>query len=240
MRPVLPSPDDKARYVQEMFNTIASAYDATNDYMTAGQHRLWKRRLLDVVQPRQGDRLLDLATGTGDIALLAKTRMGPDAGVFGLDFSEEMLRVARVRDAQDAVTWVQGDMLQLPFSDDHFDVVTVGFGLRNVADLEQAIREIHRVLKPGGRFASLEMGHPRQRVLRPFIKGYNTWIMPLIGRLTTGQSTPYRYLQQSSEAFLSQDALAHRLEKHGFHRADVQDLAFGTLAIVSATKPLSN
>jgi demethylmenaquinone methyltransferase/2-methoxy-6-polyprenyl-1,4-benzoquinol methylase len=229
----LPTKEEKPAYVQGMFDQIAHGYDKANDWMTGGMHRAWKRRLIGLVAPKPGDTALDLATGTGDIARLLAAEVGPTGAVTGLDFSAGMLNLAR-REG-DAITWVQGDMTKLPFADASQDVVTVGFGLRNVADLDAAISEIVRVLKPGGRFGSLEMAHPWP-LLRPGVWLFNALAVPVIGKLASGDATPYRYLHASSEAFLSQAALADRFRRAGLSNVGYRDVMGGTLAIVSGTR----
>jgi demethylmenaquinone methyltransferase/2-methoxy-6-polyprenyl-1,4-benzoquinol methylase len=229
----LPTPDEKPAYVQGMFDNIAHGYDRANDWMTGGMHRAWKRRLIAQVAPKPGDKALDLATGTGDIARLLAGAVGPTGHVTGLDFSAGMLE--RAREDAGTITWVQGDMLNLPFADASMDVVTVGFGLRNVADVDRAIAEIVRVLAPGGRFGSLEMAHP-WLWLRPGVWLFNTLAVPLIGKLASGDAAPYRYLHASSEAFLSQGELAAKFRAAGLTDVKVRDVLGGTLALVTGRK----
>lgn len=229
----LPSAEEKPTYVRDMFDAIAGGYDSANDWMTGGLHRLWKRQMVAKLAPRTGESALDLATGTGDLAVLLAHAVGPTGQVHGLDFSEGMLNLARQRTDAPDVTWLQGDMLALPFPDASMDVVTVGFGLRNVADLDQALSEIRRVLKPGGRFGSLEMGHPRFAPIRWGVSTFNATIVPLVGKLASGHAAPYKYLHASSLAFVSQDELAERCRKAGLQDLSVRDVAFGALAIVT-------
>jgi demethylmenaquinone methyltransferase/2-methoxy-6-polyprenyl-1,4-benzoquinol methylase len=146
-----------------------------------------------------------------------------------------MLAQARALGHDAGITWLQGDMMQLPFPDASMDVVTVGFGLRNVADVNQALAEIARVLKPGGRFGSLEMAHP-WLLLRPGVWLFNTLMVPVIGKLASGDANPYRYLHASSEAFLSQSALAERCRQSGLSDVRYRDVLGGTLALVSGRK----
>lgn len=231
----LPTPAEKAGYVRDMFDRIAVGYDAANDGMTGGMHRLWKRRLIGLLEVRAGDRALDLATGTGDLARLLADRVGASGQVTGLDFSAGMLAQAKAHPDQ-RVTFIEGDMQALPFEDAAFDRVSVGFGLRNVADLDRALTEMHRVLEPGGRVASLEMGRPRLAPIRWGVSLYNAVVPPLVGRLTTGEAAPYQYLHASALAFVSQDELAERMRMAGFTSVRVHDVALGALAIVIADK----
>jgi demethylmenaquinone methyltransferase/2-methoxy-6-polyprenyl-1,4-benzoquinol methylase len=232
----LPSSQDKPGYVREMFDRIAEGYDAANDGMTGGMHRLWKRRLIGLLDVKPGHRALDLATGTGDLARLLAQQVGADGAVTGLDFSSGMLAQARAQ-GEAGITFIEGDMQALPFETAAFDRVSVGFGLRNVADLDLALTEMLRVLKPGGRVASLEMGRPRLAPIRLGVALYNAVVPPLVGRLTTGHAAPYQYLHASALAFVSQDELADRMRAVGFANVRVHDVALGALAIVVAERP---
>lgn len=233
----MPQASEKGRYVQAMFDTIATHYDKVNDLMTAGAHRAWKRQVVALTRLDQGGKALDLATGTGDIAFLLADKVGPSGQVTGLDFSEGMLAIARERDLGGRpITWVQGDMTALAFPDASFDAVTVGYGLRNVTDLDKALAEIHRVLKPGGRAVSLDLGKPRFAPIRWGADFYSFRIVPLIGGLVSGNREAYQYLPTSNLSFVDQRELGRRLETLGFTEVEVLDRAFGANAIVAATK----
>jgi demethylmenaquinone methyltransferase/2-methoxy-6-polyprenyl-1,4-benzoquinol methylase len=231
----LPQADAKPAYVKAMFDRIAARYDLANDVMTLGHHRAWKGSVIRHAAPKPGNFALDLATGTGDIARRLKQAVGPDGRVWGLDFSPAMLLEAKAR-GLDGIEWVEGDMLELPFPAAHFDVVTVGFGLRNVADVPKALLEVARVLKPGGRFVSLDLARPRWGLIRPLIDGFSFKIVPLLGRLISGDGEAYSYLPASNETFLSQDELAKQLGLAGFEALRVQDLLGGATAIVSGVR----
>jgi demethylmenaquinone methyltransferase / 2-methoxy-6-polyprenyl-1,4-benzoquinol methylase len=195
--------------VRTMFDRIAPVYDVMNRVMTAGLDVRW-RKLAAAAAVRDGDRVLDAACGTGDLAI-ADLRAG--AGhVTGLDFSARMLERARRKDAR--VEWVQGDMLALPFADATFDAATVGFGIRNVADLELGIRELRRVLRPGGRLAILEITQPRG-VLKPFFSLWFDRVVPLLGKILPGGAA-YSYLPASVKRFPPAEGLAQLLRDHGF------------------------
>ena len=198
--------------VRSMFDRIAPVYDVMNRVMTAGLDMRWRRQTAAAVV-RPGDRVLDAACGTGDLAI-ADLKAGA-ATVTGLDFSERMLERAR---RKASLEWIVGDMLALPFADATFDAATVGFGVRNVADLDTSLRELRRVLKPGGRVAILEITQPRG-IARPF---YSLWfdrIVPLFGKVLPGGSA-YTYLPASVKRFPSAEQLVDRMREAGFDRVD--------------------
>jgi demethylmenaquinone methyltransferase / 2-methoxy-6-polyprenyl-1,4-benzoquinol methylase len=195
--------------VRTMFDRIAPVYDVMNHLMTAGLDVRWRRLAADAAV-RKGDRVLDAACGTGDLAI-ADLKAGAGK-VTGLDFSEKMLERARSKHA--SIEWVQGDMLALPFSDETFDATTVGFGVRNVENLELGLRELRRVLRPGGRLAILEITQPRG-ALRPF---YSLWfdrVVPLLGKVLPGGDA-YTYLPASVKRFPTAERLAEMLREAGF------------------------
>ena len=204
--------------VRTMFDRIAPVYDVMNRVMTAGLDGRW-RRLTARAAVQPGARVLDAACGTGDLAIA--DRKAGAAHVIGLDFSERMLERARRKAPE--LEWVQGDMLELPFEDGAFDAATVGFGVRNVADLELALRELRRVLRPGGRLAILEITQPRGP-LRPFFSLWFDRIVPLLGKLLPGGAA-YTYLPASVKRFPSAEDLAEQLRHVGF--GDVSFRLFG-------------
>ena len=209
--------------VRSMFDRIAPVYDVMNRVMTAGLDVRWRRLAAEAVV-RRGDRVLDAACGTGDLAI-ADLKAGADK-VTGLDFSERMLERARRKAPLD---WVQGDMLALPFEDATFDAATVGFGVRNVADLELALRELRRVLRPGGRLAVLEITQPRG-LLRPFFSVWFDRIVPLLGRVLPGGSA-YTYLPASVKRFPDAERLAVLLGECGFGDVRFRLLAGSIVAL---------
>jgi len=194
--------------VRTMFDRIAPVYDAMNRVMTAGLDVRW-RRLAAAAAVRPGDRVLDAACGTGDLAIADK-KAGA-ASVVGLDFSERMLARAR---RKAPLEWVQGDLLALPFEDASFDAATVGFGVRNVADLDAALAELRRVLRPGGRLAILEITTPRG-ALKPFFSLWFDRVVPLLGKVLPGGNA-YTYLPASVKRFPDADTLVARLRDRGF------------------------
>lgn len=212
--------------VRSMFDRIAPVYDLMNRVMTAGLDRAWRRLAVEgVVQP--GDRVLDACCGTGDLALAAAREGGR---VTGLDFSPRMLERARRKSA--AVEWVEGDVLALPFSDGSFDAATVGFGVRNVADLEAGLRELRRVLRPGGRLAILEITQPRG-ALRPFFSLWFDRVVPLLGRVLPGGGA-YTYLPASVRRFPGAEELAALLASCGFERIAFRLLGGSIVALHTA------
>jgi len=209
--------------VRRLFDRIAPVYDVMNRVMTVGLDRSWRRLAVEaVVQP--GDRVLDACCGTGDLAIAAEREGGH---VTGLDFSPAMLERARRKSA--SIEWVRGDLLALPFADGTFDAATVGFGVRNVADLELALRELRRVLRPGGRLAILEITRPRGP-LRPF---YSLWfdrVVPLLGKVLPGGAA-YSYLPESVKRFPNAEALADLMRACGFGDVRFRLLAGSIVAL---------
>ncbi len=209
--------------VRSMFDRISPVYDAMNRTMTLGLDQRWRRATVAaVVQP--GDRVLDACCGTGDLALVA-SRAG--ARVTGLDFSERMLERARRKSGE--VEWVQGDAQQLPFEDTSFDAATVGFGVRNLDDLERGLTELHRVLRPGGRLAILEITRPRG-LLAPFYRFWFDGFVPLLGKVLPGGSA-YTYLPASVRRFPGPDELAGLLRGAGFGDVRWRTFAGGIVAL---------
>ena len=214
--------------VRTMFDRIAPIYDAMNRVMTAGLDLRW-RRLAASAAVRPGDRVLDAACGTGDLAVAAR-RAGA-ASVTGVDFAPRMLE--RARRKAPAITWVEGDLLALPFADASFDAATIGFGIRNVSDLELGLRELRRVLRPGGRLAILEITRPRGR-LRPFFSLWFDRIVPAAGRLLPGGSA-YAYLPASVRRFPAAEELASLVAGAGFTDVGFRLLAGSIVALHSGT-----
>ena len=214
--------------VRTMFDRIAPVYDAMNRVMTAGLDRSWRRTTAEAVV-RPGDRVLDACCGTGDLALAARAAGGV---VTGVDFSPRMLERAR-RKAPD-VEWIRGDLLALPFGDASFDAATVGFGIRNVADVERALAELARVLRPRGRLGILEITTPRG-AFAPFYRLWFDRVVPLLGRMLPGGSA-YTYLPASVRRFPDVDALAELLRSAGYSRVRYRTFAGGIVALHTAVR----
>ena len=209
--------------VRGMFDRIAPVYDAMNRVMTAGLDRRWRRRTI-AAAVRPGDRVLDACCGTGDLAVAAE-RTG--AVVTGLDFSPAML--ARARRKSSTIDWVEGDLLALPFADGSFDAATVGFGVRNVTDLNAAVSELRRVLRPGGRLAILEITQARG-VLRPFFSLWFDRIVPVLGKVLPGGKA-YTYLPASVRRFPGAEELAAQLERDGFEQVSFELMGGSIVAL---------
>jgi demethylmenaquinone methyltransferase/2-methoxy-6-polyprenyl-1,4-benzoquinol methylase len=213
-----------AEGVRRMFDRIAPVYDAMNHLMTAGLDRRWRRVTVEE-SVRPGDAVLDVCCGTGDLAIAARGR-GADR-VVGLDFSDEML--ARARRKAPELEWVRGDALALPFGDASFDAATVGFGVRNVEDLEGAVRELRRVLRPGGRVAILELTTP-VGALAQFYRVWFDRVIPLLGKVLPGGSA-YTYLPASVRRFPQPEAFADLLAANGFERVRFRRFAGSIVAL---------
>jgi demethylmenaquinone methyltransferase/2-methoxy-6-polyprenyl-1,4-benzoquinol methylase len=202
--------------VRAMFDRIAGFYDVMNSVMTAGLHHAWRRRAVDLAEVGPGDRVLDVATGTGDLALELARRVGPDGQVVGSDFSEEMLARARLKapDAPAPTTFEWGNALALPYPDAEFAACTVGFGARNFSDLDQGLREMTRVVRPGGRVVVLEITTPTRPPLSTFYRLWFDRVVPLIGR-AAGDPEAYSYLPNSVKRFPGPHELAARMDACG-------------------------
>ena len=227
---VLPTTEQKAAYVNQMFGGIAEQYDTMNRLMTFGQDRRWREMLVHAAVLPEGGRLLDIATGTGDIAFEALHQV-PDVRVVAADFSLPMMQVGKAKPGSGRVGWLGADTFQLPFADDSFDAVTSGFLLRNVTDVVAALREQRRVVRPGGHVVCLETSPPPDNLLRPFIEMHLRYVIPTVGTLVSGSSYAYTYLPQSSKAFMEPEALAEAFRVAGLRLVRFKRLMFGTIAI---------
>jgi demethylmenaquinone methyltransferase/2-methoxy-6-polyprenyl-1,4-benzoquinol methylase len=218
--------------VRAMFDRIAVVYDLMNSVMTAGLHHRWRERAADLARLAPGDRALDVAAGTGDLALELKRRVGPTGEVVGSDFSDGMLHIAREKSAD--VRWEWADAQALPYADDEFAAATVGFGARNFADLDRGLAEMTRVVRPGGRVVVLEITVPQKPPLSSFFRVWFDRIVPLLGRLT-GDPEAYDYLPNSVKRFPDPRALAGRLDAAGLDDVRWILTAGGIIALHSGT-----
>jgi demethylmenaquinone methyltransferase / 2-methoxy-6-polyprenyl-1,4-benzoquinol methylase len=227
--------EDKQKLVGEVFSSVARKYDLMNDLMSLGIHRAWKRYFVATAQVRPGDRVLDLAGGTGDIAALLRDRVG-DAGTVVLgDINGEMLRVGRDRMIdRGRVTgfdYVQCNAEALPFPDASFDLVTIAFGLRNVTDKDAALREMRRVLKVGGQARVLEFSEVKAEWFKPIYDFHSFNVLPKLGQLFAGDPGSYQYLAESIRKHPPQDALKDMMQAAGFERCSYKNLSAGIVAI---------
>jgi len=220
------SPEAKRRHVRRLFSTIADRYDLITAVLSYGQDARWKRRLIARAHVRPGERVLDLASGTGDIAFAAAAG---DARVVGLDITHRMLQLASQKSA--AASFVTGDMTHLPFASSVFDVVTTGYGLRNVPDLEVAIDEIARVLRPGGRLLSLDFNRPEPAVIRAAYLGYLTVVGGALGWLLHRDPDTYRYIPASIRRYPGAAGVAALLTAQGFTNVRIEPLLFGLMTL---------
>jgi demethylmenaquinone methyltransferase/2-methoxy-6-polyprenyl-1,4-benzoquinol methylase len=227
----------EAGQVRAMFDRIASVYDLLNTVMTAGLHHRWRSRAADVAGVSPGDRVLDVATGTGDLALALERRVAPGGEVVGSDFSEAMLERARLKNRfPQSLRFEWGDALDLSYPDASFDAATVGFGARNFADLARGLREMRRVVRPGGRVVVLEFTTPTRPPLSVF---YGIWfdrIVPVLGRIA-GDPDAYTYLPSSVKRFPGPRELAAEMERAGLREIRYLLTAGGIVAIHAATVP---
>ena len=240
--------EQRAKKVGDLFTRIAPRYDFINDVQSFGMHRLWKRRLVRLAQVRPGEHALDVCCGTGDVAF-ALAEAG--ARVTGLDFSDAMLRVARqkstvhqpslgscgsARSPQSTVEFVRGDAQQIPFPDNSFDIVTIGYGLRNLADLDAGIREMLRVCKTGGRLLVLDFGKPENAIWRGIYFGYLKMFLPLFGKIFCGSATAYAYILESLKHYPAQQGVSARMRDAGWQNVRVINLIGGVMSIHWAGK----
>ena len=227
VNPYYQSGDARAGRVQDLFGEIAPRYDLINDLQSFGLHRAWKRRVVALAAARSGMTALDVCCGTGDIAFALRAH---GADVAGLDFSVPMLRVAAER-KEDAVSFMQGDAQQLPFPDNTFDAVTVGYGLRNLASWQRGLEEMWRVAKPGGRLLVLEFGKPPNALWRTLYFGYLRGAVPIFGRLFCNNAPAYAYIYESLQHYAGQDGVRDYMRQLGCREARVVNLIGGAMSI---------
>ena len=221
-----------------MFNSIAHRYDFLNHFLSAGIDKYWRRRAIDELVAAKPQRVLDVATGTADLAIAA-LRADPEH-VTGIDISEGMLAIGRQklteRHLTDRVTLQQGDSEALAFADDSFDAVMAAYGVRNFENLDKGLAEMYRVLRPGGKLVVLEFSKPRAFPLKQFYNGYFRFVLPTIGKLVSRDQAAYSYLPESVQAFPDGEAFLAHLRRAGFQAPRWQTLTFGISALYTATK----
>ena len=230
---------DKAGMVHGVFTSVASRYDVMNDLMSAGVHRLWKDAMMDWLAPRPGQRLLDVAGGTGDVAFRFLKR-APGATATVLDMTESMLVAGRKRaeaeDMADRLDWIVGDAMALPFPDRSFEVYTISFGIRNVTRIADALSEAWRVLRPGGRLMVLEFSQIPNDLLQWAYDRYSFNVIPVMGQIVTGDRDSYQYLVESIRKFPDQDSFAAMITRAGFEQVKYRNLTMGVAALHSGWK----
>jgi len=228
---------EKARHVRGVFDSVASRYDVMNDLMSMGLHRLWKAYTVTVANVQEGQRVLDIAGGTGDLALAFAGKVGKTGCVVHTDINEAMLRTGRDRllDAGIVLPTLVCDAERLPFPGDHFDVVTVAFGLRNMTHKDVALQEMCRVLKPGGKLLVLEFS----KVAKPLSKVYDWYsfnILPRLGQMIAGDADSYRYLAESIRMHPGQEELKSMMHRAGFGHVDYHNMTGGVVALHAGIK----
>ncbi|MBD3619445.1 MAG: bifunctional demethylmenaquinone methyltransferase/2-methoxy-6-polyprenyl-1,4-benzoquinol methylase UbiE [Chromatiales bacterium] len=232
--------EEKARKVAGVFHSVADKYDVMNDLMSMGIHRLWKRFTIEQAAVKKGQRVLDLAGGTGDLALRFSRLVGPDGQVVLSDINASMLARGRERLTDEGVAgnieYVQANAEALPFPDNHFDLITIAFGLRNVTDKDAALRSMYRVLKPGGRLLVLEFSRPVAPGLSPVYDLYSFRLLPFMGKLVANDAESYRYLAESIRMHPDQETLKAMMQEAGFERCEYFNLTGGIVALHSGYK----
>lgn len=231
--------EEKYEKVHHVFQTIYKKYDAMNSLISFNRHKAWRRKADAVVAAEAGQQAIDVCCGTGDWTLTLAAQVGQSGHVVGLDFSDNMLQVARAKltaAGADNVSLVTGDAMHLPFSDKQFDRATIGFGLRNVPDYLTVLKELYRVLKPGGRLVCLETSQPKVPVYRQIYFFYFRRIMPLLGKLFAGSYKEYAWLNESTEKFPDREALAVLFKEAGFKNITFLSLMGGIAAIHQGEK----
>ena len=226
---------EKANRVAEVFHSVADKYDIMNDVMSFGVHRLWKRYTIDAAGAKRGNRVLDLAGGTGDLAAKFARIVGDDGEVILSDINASMLQNGRERLTDKGiggnVRYVQANAECLPFTDNHFDIITMAFGLRNVTDKDAALRSMYRVLKPGGRLLVLEFSKPVVPGLSPIYDQYSFKFLPMMGKLIANDAESYRYLAESIRMHPDQPTLKGMMEAAGFERVTYTNMTGGIVAL---------
>tara|TARA_B100000686_G_C16684001_1_gene913623 strand:+ start:91 stop:798 length:708 start_codon:yes stop_codon:yes gene_type:complete len=223
--------------VKRVFQDVSDKYDLMNDIMSLGIHRLWKKDFINWLNPQKKSKLIDVASGTGDIAKLYLKKINYEGHVYCVDENKEMLNLSKKKfyAVSKNISWSCGTAENLDFEDNYFDYYTISFGIRNITNINKALEEAHRVLKPGGRFLCLEFSKVRNETLNKFYKIYSKTI-PIVGKFVVGKSEPYEYLINSIEKFYDQDEFYNEIKKCNFTNISYKNLNAGIVAIHSAWK----
>ena len=235
---------DKAGLVRGVFDRVASRYDIMNDLMSAGVHRIWKDAVAARLNPQPGETIIDVAGGTGDMARrfsrmarrAQERRGGEDARVFVIDYNAEMIAAGQAKGGEPEMAWSVGDAQRLPLPDACADAYVISFGIRNVTDIPGALREAHRVLKPGGRFLCLEFSRPTSEAMRKAYDAYSFKVIPQIGQLVAKDRESYQYLVESIRRFPDQRTFAQMIADAGFSRVEITNFTGGVAALHTARK----
>lgn len=227
--------EEKAQKVAEVFHSVADRYDVMNDLMSGGLHRLWKAFTLAASHVRPGQKVLDIAAGSGDLSAAFAKKVGSCGKVISLDINQSMLQVGRAqlldRGIFNVVEFILADAEKLPLPDNHFDCVSIGFGLRNVTDKNTALAEMYRVLKPGGKALILEFSKPTSALLRQVVDWYTLNLIPKMGEFVVGDRDSYRYLAESIKMHPNQQTLATMMSRAGFEDVTYHNLTAGVVAL---------
>jgi len=224
------------RFVTKVFQDVSDKYDLMNDLLSLGIHRLWKKRLVQWLNPQKNTKLIDVASGTGDVAKIFLKEVDYKSHVFCIDENKDMLNISEKKFYKNSnIRWFCNNAEKLPFEDNFFDYYTISFGIRNINNIDNALKEAYRVLKPGGRFLCLEFSKVNNEILNKFYKIYSKSI-PLLGKLIMGKSEPYSYLINSIEGFYNQREFLRKIKKQNFINVSYKNLSGGIVAIHSAWK----
>ena len=227
---------DKTKLVNSVFSKVNKKYDLMNDIMSLGIHRIWKNKFLDWMNPQQGNNLIDVASGTGDIAKMYSKVVDNSSEIHCVEPNNKMYNIGKINlEKYKNIKWFKAKAEKLPFKDNSFNFYTISYGIRNVSDINLSLREAYRVLKPGGRFMCLEFSKVNNEIINLFYQQYSK-LIPFVGKLVAGSSEPYNYLIKSIDEFYTQNELVNLMEKNGFSNIEYRNLSNGISAIHSGWK----